>query len=177
MLRQDPFNLNFVITTWTNETPILKAASKFSKWIGDWDRTGIFSRESYYTIVNFCDIDTLFKWRRVCKLTNMFVIQLDEVWRTHFYSRHWKLRHDLENYFFGVDPLLEDKSLSSLFSDSFQQLHVMQVGLQILVQNLLISTYNSFKTYSTHLIGYNDLMNKNDYKITYLCFYFGYQTV
>jgi hypothetical protein len=110
LLRQDPFNLNFFITTWTNETTILKAASKFSKWIGDWGRTGIFSRESYYTIVKFCDIDTLFKWRRVCKLTNMFVIQLDEIWRTHFYSRHWKLRHDLENYFFGVDPLLEDKS-------------------------------------------------------------------
>lgn len=103
-LRQDPFNLNFLATTWTNETTSLKKKSKFKKWIGDWPNTADLAPELLLSIINFCDVDTAFKWRRVSKLTNSLVITSDYLWRNHFYARHWKLRHDLENRFMGVDP-------------------------------------------------------------------------
>jgi hypothetical protein len=65
LIRQDPFNLNFLATTWTNERTLIKERSEFKKWIGDWAHSGIFPTELFLSTIKFCDVDTLFKWRRV----------------------------------------------------------------------------------------------------------------
>lgn len=110
-IRRDPYNLNYLLTTWTNETTLLKAKSEFEKWINtSLDNSGYWT-VFYQAIFKVSDASALFKWRRVCKLTSALVLQSHQVWRNLFYnSRHWKLRHDIENEFLGVDPKYEKKT-------------------------------------------------------------------
>jgi hypothetical protein len=110
ILRKDPFGTNFMATTWTNESTLLRKNSTFSRWELENSPSTIFPPEIFMQLISWCASGTLFALRRVSKFMNILILESHGTWRKLFYQRHWRLRHDIENIFIGTDPDAADKS-------------------------------------------------------------------
>lgn len=155
LLRRDPYNLNYLATIWTNEATLLKAKSEFEKWINDSVDNGYWAT-FYQLIFKVSDANALFKWRRVCKLSNALVIQANNIWRDLFYnSRRWKLHHDLGNDFFGIDPKSENKKKwKNVIPDDqidwfgeYRRNHIHSVAIHKAIEDIKAKLHNIIEDY------------------------------
>jgi hypothetical protein len=63
----------------------------------------VFPLELYRLIFEFCSGEALFVWRRASKFFKHELLS-SVVWKSLFYSRRWRLPHELKNYnYFNAD--------------------------------------------------------------------------